>query len=539
MRLAPTVFVSGADETADLLQVLRHAGFVNCTATRVTFTVLDTLDGRLHRSGLRLVATAAETITLALSDADHSYGTIATSAPPIRASEIPGGPLRDAVMAAIGERLLLARATVVAARTVASLHNSSGELRSQVTVDENLHLAGRRKELASMTTVHRVAGKGKVRRRAEALCADAGLTVNREDALSEILNRAGVDLSGVVRGRAELDGAASALIGFREVLHDLFVAVDAYWRGAAESRDPAFVFGLRVASRRSRSVLVEGKTVLPREALTIASAGLGAVGACTGPARDLDVYLDGWDSYLSALPVETAAALGPVKALLESQRDAAYREVALGLRAPQMKAFVRDWSRWLRKPVSNKSLTRSPDHGRELRPFIVERIESAQLILLENGRLITDGSPATQVHDLRRDAKRLRYLLECFSGLLPTKATKQFVRRLKSLQDNLGAHQDAEVHASRLGDLLGHPDAAEFPTATLAAANDLVRYLEQQCQLARREFSVRFAEYDSPATQAALARILAVSLPVSLLVSLPVSLPVPLPVPLKDSASIV
>ena len=184
-------------------------------------------------------------------------------------------------------------------------------MRALVTIDDKLHLAGRRKPLASTVTVHRVAGKGKFRRRAEALCADAGLQLH-DDVLGDVLGQAGIDLTGVSRTPADLDEMTLAIDGFRSVLRDLFVAVEGYWRAAGQSSDPAVVHGLRVATRRSRSVLLEGRTVLPREAQSIASAGLGLLGSCTGAPRDLDVYLAEWSGYLASLSSEQAAALAPV-----------------------------------------------------------------------------------------------------------------------------------------------------------------------------------------------------------------------------------
>jgi len=512
MRVAPSVFVSVATDAAELFQSLREAGFKAGEPTHVRFTVLDTIDGRLHRNGLRLVATSvgtASSVTLTLTDAGTAHGIVTAEQLPIRASELPGGSMRDTLTAAIGERLLLAQTTLVATRTVATRRNSSGDVRALVIVDDELHLAGRRKPLAATATVHRVAGKGKARRRAEALCVEVGFVASGGDVLGELLAEAGVVLSGVSRSpQDELRDSTNALDGFRAVLNQLFSAVEGYWQGATDGRDPAFVHGLRVASRRSRSVLAEGKTVLPREALTAANAGLGLLGTCTGLARDLDVYLAEWDGYLSSFEAETVAALGPVKVLLETRRRAAYEELAVALRSPAMKRFVRDWGKWLRKPVASRSLTRSPDSQRDLAEFVVERIERAHLTLLENGRLITDDSPATQVHDLRRDAKRLRYLLECFGALLPAKATKQFVRRLKSLQDNLGAHQDAEVHAAQMAVLVSQPDAQHLSESTLAATAELVRHLEQRCHASRTEFGQRFADYDAPATSLALVRVL-------------------------------
>lgn len=509
MRLAPTVFVSGTAETGELLALLRAEGFTTRRPTRVTFTVLDTIDGRLHVNGLRLVAERDEVLVLTMSGVASSPGAIPADAVPIRASELLAGPWRDAVAAVSGERLLLAQAMVVATRTVASLRDEKGELCALVTLDDNLRLPGRRKPMVSTVTVHRVAGKGKIRRRVEAICSDAGLSVHG-DVLGEVLDEAGVDLTGVSRSPSDMDSSTLAIDGFRSVLGDLFVAVEAYWRGAAGNSDPEFVHGLRVATRRSRSVLVEGKSVLPRSAQSKASAGLGLLGACTGPARDLDVSLAEWNGYLASLPPESAAALGPVRDLLEARRTRAYEELAVGLASPATKAFVREWERWLRRPVSATSLARCPDSGRPLIEVVAERIEHAHSTLLQNGRLITDESPAEQVHDLRRDAKRLRYLLECFSGVLPRKAAKQFVGRLKLLQDNLGEHQDAEVHAAHMVALLDERAAAQWSDRTKAAVGELIQHLRRRTEDARAEFATRFTDYDSSATQTSLDRILSV-----------------------------
>ncbi len=93
----------------------------------------------------------------------------------------------------------------------------------------------------------------------------------------------------------------------------------------------------------------------------------------------------------------------------------------------------------------------------------MRRIEKAEQRLIDHGRAITPDTPAEDVHEVRKDAKRLRYLLECFGSLLPTTERKAFVKRLKALQDNLGEHQDAEVHADMLRTMAG-----ELPATTPA-----------------------------------------------------------------------
>ena len=116
------------------------------------------------------------------------------------------------------------------------------------------------------------------------------------------------------------------------------------------------------------------------------------------------------------------------------------------------------------------------------------------------------GHPAEQVHDLRKDAKKLRYLLECFASLLPTSRRKAFVKRLKALQDNLGEHQDAEVHVAELRD--------SSPTSCTRRARRRTRCSPSGSSAnsstnaappSAAEFAERFADYDTKATQRALA----------------------------------
>ena len=75
-------------------------------------------------------------------------------------------------------------------------------------------------------------------------------------------------------------------------------------------------------------------------------------------------------------------------------------------------------------------------------------------------------SPATDYHRLRIRCKRLRYALEFLSDLYPG-ATRPLMRRLVTVQDVLGVHQDADVagrpvHA-RGGARLRLPHAAGVP----------------------------------------------------------------------------
>jgi CHAD domain-containing protein len=128
--------------------------------------------------------------------------------------------------------------------------------------------------------------------------------------------------------------------------------------------------------------------------------------------------------------------------------------------------------------------------------------------MVDRGRSITPATPAETVHELRKDAKKLRYLIECFGGLFEKGPRAAFVGRLKSLQDTLGEHQDAEVHAHALRTIADDP-RLRWSADTLLAIGQLIERLEQRRTASRGELAERFAEFDRKQTRAALKELLA------------------------------
>ncbi len=81
-------------------------------------------------------------------------------------------------------------------------------------------------------------------------------------------------------------------------------------------------------------------------------------------------------------------------------------------------------------------------------------------------------------------------------------------KRLKAFQDNLGEHQDAEVHIAVLRDISRELYAAGVASDTMVAIGQLSERLDQRRIAARVEFAERFADYDTKATKRALAAAL-------------------------------
>ena len=298
-----------------------------------------------------------------------------------------------------------------------------------------------------------------------------------------------------------------AIVGFRAVLAELADTIVANWQGTVEQLDPEFLHDLRVAVRRTRTVLAEGKKVLPPAIVEQAEERFGWLGAVTGPARDLDVQLINWATDTNALAGDVVAALEPVHVLLERRSESAHDDadarprIGRGHRADDHRGNV----------VARARARRSSgiDGDRPLGKVVTKRIARAHANLIKRGRLIRPDTPPEQVHDLRKDAKRLRYLLECFAGLLDDAPRKAFVRRLKAFQDNLGEHHDAAVHVAALRAISHELHLGGASSETMLAIGQLIAQLDQRRIATRLEFAKHFAAYDTKATQRDLDAALA------------------------------
>ena len=74
----------------------------------------------------------------------------------------------------------------------------------------------------------------------------------------------------------------------------------------------------------------------------------------------------------------------------------------------------------------------------------------------KQGRHLVTLAPEER-HQVRIAAKRLRYAAEFFSSLYPHKRTRRYIAALASLQEILGALNDAATAVSLLKDLEGRP----------------------------------------------------------------------------------
>ena len=503
-----TTFASPSTDLETVISALEARGFRFDGHEQESRTVLDTFDGRLAAEDLRLERRDGGQRELVLGGPGVVAAHVPADAGVRFARDLPPGPFRARLASTIEVRALAPQLTVVGRLRRGEWRDGTGKVLATVALRDGLRTDPSADDLPGATLeIEHVVGYDKRARQTVAVIEDAGWHRVDGDTIGLAAAAAGVDLHGFTSSpTVPLDARAPAIDGVRAVLANLAESIEANWQGTVEDVDPEFLHDWRVAVRRTRSVLGESKHVLPTAVGQEARERFRTLGRATGPARDLDVYIIEWPTYTAGLDAGVREALGPALDLLRRHRDEAQRNLVELLRAARADGWLARWRSWLDGPVTD------PDQGRDqhrpLGDHVAARIRASHRRLVDHGRQIRPDSPAEALHDLRKDAKRLRYMLDCFGSLLPDHRRDRFVKRLKALQSNLGEHQDAEVHVHHLR-LVSH-ELHEHGAAsgTLVAIGQLAEQLDRRRHATRVEFAEQFGAFDSKATRRALRDML-------------------------------
>ncbi|TCZ56263.1 CYTH and CHAD domain-containing protein [Roseicella aquatilis] len=281
------------------------------------------------------------------------------------------------------------------------------------------------------------------------------------------------------RGPPDLAGAATveeALLG--AIGHLLEVMLHFAPRCRPEA-GPEGVHQMRVGLRRLRSVLKVFRPAARCPALGEFDAGLKALADRLGPARDWDVFLRGLGAQVAeAMPGEKRIA-ALLKAA-EAKRQAAYGALRVELDGPGFRRLVlAGLALLLQRPWRAVEAEEMPDRlaalEEPLPEFAAALLDKRWHKLCSEGEDIEDHS-AEALHEVRLEAKRLRYAAELFAPLWPGKATRRFQKRLSALQEDLGIANDTAVARGLVASLGSSVPAwaigavEGFATARVAAA---------------------------------------------------------------------
>ena len=481
-------------------------------------TFFDSFDWRLHAAGLRLMWLAypeGSLLRLKREDGTEAVDPVQCDEQPAWPAQLPDGPLREQVAAVLEMRVLLpvvsvhCRATDLRvlnedAKTVARLQFLAMQCDSAETEEPRmlwprvrvLPVLGYERECEQL--IERFASEMEWPYAPACVFDESVAAVGREPG----------DYSSKLS--LKLKHQQHAVDAMRKILLTLLGTIECNLAGTRANLDSEFLHDLRVATRRTRSALSQVKRVLPDNVVEDFKQRFGWLGQVTGPTRDLDVFLLELPRYRASLP----AAMGHDLDALEEHLLAAHKTEQARLKrklgSAEMRTLLRDW----RAVLEADALPGEPGSCADLPIELVaaQRIWRMYRKVIKAGRAVTADGPPEAMHELRKDCKKLRYLVEFFRSLFPDDDIKKIVRALKNLLDILGDYQDLEVQADELRGFaaaFAPDDPARLPTVMAIGA--LVADLLRHQQAAHERFAGAFADFDSGGNRSDFKRLFKVT----------------------------
>lgn len=460
---------------------------------------LDTFDWRVHRSGGRLELSGERApFDLVWRNEERSSRSRVGDLPAF-AHELPDGGLRAGLSPLVEPRRLLVRAEIERRRESVDLLDQQEKTVCRVHALEDRVRApeGAWSAVRPVLAVEGIRGYEIQRDAVERFVREElGLPTidgERDGVRAALGDDAGRDPSSIA---IQLETDLPAFQALQVVLGALLRVLRANEEGVRRDLDPEFLHDFRVALRRTRSMLSEVKRVLPRAAEAHYKREFRWLAEATGGVRDLDVLL----AFLSRW--EEDEDLAPLFAHFTLRRREAHLRLVADLESKRYRDLVRTWGELL----DPKTLPKMPHRDAE-RPILVvvsPRVRRRLKRVLRAGRELAADAPAAELHKLRIQAKKLRYLLEIFSSLYPGEVLGPVLSSLKRLQDVLGEIHDAQVHARTLADASDELLQAGAPAPTLLGVGRILSRIERREKKTRERFERRFRKLEKSAPPLAL-----------------------------------
>jgi len=268
--------------------------------------------------------------------------------------------------------------------------------------------------------------------------------------------------------------------------------------GVKEDIDTEFLHDFRVAVRRTRSVLSQVKGVFSEETTHRYKREFNDIGKLTNELRDLDVYLLARDNFKAMLPETLSDDIDPLFDYLQQKRGTALKAVIDGLNSAKYTCTLQDWEAFLQETPSAKPV--AANAAMPIISLAQNRIYKKYRRVVKQGKQILKNMEDEQLHNLRLECKKLRYLMEFFESLFPQKEIGALIKQVKKLQTNLGDFNDLCVQEEYLLNTTNElPLTGAEARKVFVAVGCLVGVIQQERMRVKANFAQTFKAFATPA----------------------------------------
>ena len=492
--------------TRNLLTLLpaRHQSFA-----RHRFTVLDTFDGRVRRASACLTragmegASTVKWQTLAGSD----RFAIRMTRPVSFAWDLPEGPLKEEVAPIVGPRRLLAQAEAEEQGSVLEMLDDHGKAVARLRIasgQARLPAAqGDWRPWPAMLTLTALRGyDDEYERLVPVIASRPGIQQCPEGPVATILRQVGAsEPRDVSSPRLALDPAVRADVGARQIHLALLEILAANEPGVRGNVDSEFLHDFRVAIRRARSLLGQIRGVFPTQIVEHFAGEFSWIGRLTGSPRDIDVLVLALREQHGEFAAEDMNAL---IAFLSGMQQREYERLIEALDSTRYRQLLADWKAFLESPIPSAP---QAEHAHDpLAASVARRARRLSKRIAKNGRRIDKRTAAERIHEIRIDAKKLRYLVDAASTCYRPADVKCILAALKKVQRALGDFNDAHVQETLLVDCARAICAAGGPSGAVLTLGRLAERCRQRREHSREEVAGKLSRFREKDVQKACKR---------------------------------
>jgi CHAD domain-containing protein len=185
--------------------------------------------------------------------------------------------------------------------------------------------------------------------------------------------------------------------------------------------------------------------VFPHDAVDRFSSEFSWLGRLTGKARDVDVLVLSLKEHgLASRDPGTEQLLGRLEEIQQHE----HQSLVAALDDDRYRRLLPEWAAFLNEPTPLECALRNA--GRPLADVIAQRAWRLCRRIARAADEVDGDTPPERLHELRIDAKKLRYLIDIAPAFRPGDDLDSVVRALKDVQRTLGAFNDSHVQEQRL-----------------------------------------------------------------------------------------
>jgi len=462
----------------------------------------DTFDWRLFHKSLVLY-TFQNRLILRIMGEEPIIHKINIKPVPCFIWEFPKGDFKQYLKPVIKTRRLLTLGDFISRSTPYRILNQDEKTVARLFFETiRTHARKDPKTVGKQLWLKPVKGYSKVSNKIKSRLESFGLTSNRgEDVFLDAMREAGQDPGSYssklgLQLTPDMRAVEATLIIWRF----LFQIIKINEAHIEHDLDTEFLHDFRVAVRRTRSALVWSKNIFPERIIARFKKDLSYVGKISNELRDLDVYLLNKPKYKAMLPEVLRQDIDPLFEYLGKQRSVSFRKVIKSMRSKKYIKIMQDWEAFLNEP--QHEIVSGPNAEVPVFELASRRIDKQYRAVVKAGNRIIENCDDEKLHKLRIQCKKLRYLIQFFANLFPSKKISILVEQLKKLQDMLGKHNDLSVQVKYLLEVSRKmPANLSRLKKTLVAIGSLIGKLETERQSVRESFAKTFTLFSSPRNQ--------------------------------------